>query len=199
MDFNGNVNNKVTFNFEDNTDLYGSCTVFYRGDWLVFGGNYQKRQVLTVTPCFRKICVSLKLLHSGEQTERLRLTQRSYEYSIWFLLWNMWCVQSWYWCRTFMLLLQRLERLLEVSTSQKVRHPDKSLRCRTSTSFTFYSCKYQLDFSVSTVMDSDNYRARQHGRISTPRSQTTKVNHLLWEDLNLEINIARVSTEYLCR
>ena len=154
---------------------------------------------LTVTPYFRKICVSLKLLHSGEQTERLRLTQRSYEHSIWLLLWNLWCVQSWYWCCPFMLLLQRLERLLEVNHPWKVRHHNKPLKCRTFTRFTFILVNINWIFSVLTVMDSDNYRARQHGHISTPRSQTTKVNHLSSEDQNLEINIARVSTEDFCR
>ena len=45
-----------------------------------------------------------------------------------------------------MLLLQRLERLLEVSHPWKVRHLNKPLKCRTFMRSTFYSRKYQLDF-----------------------------------------------------
>ena len=40
-------------------------------------------------------------------------------------------------------------------------------------------------------MDLDNFRVRQRGLTSMPRSQTIKANHLLLEDPSLEINIAR--------
>ena len=47
LDFDGNMNSNVRFTFEDNTDLFASCSVLYDDKWYVFGGQYQPRQVRT--------------------------------------------------------------------------------------------------------------------------------------------------------
>ena len=46
IDFNGNINDNVQINFGDETDLSGSCAAILKGQWFVFGGDTQKRQVL---------------------------------------------------------------------------------------------------------------------------------------------------------
>lgn len=46
IDFNGNINNDIHINFEDETDLSGSCTAVLNGESFVFGGVTQNRQVL---------------------------------------------------------------------------------------------------------------------------------------------------------
>ena len=46
MDFNGNVEDDVTFKYEENTDLNGACTVLYYDKAWIFGGVNLPRQVI---------------------------------------------------------------------------------------------------------------------------------------------------------
>ena len=45
IDFNGNINYNLQFNFEDKTELSGSCAAMLNDEWFLFEGDTQKRQV----------------------------------------------------------------------------------------------------------------------------------------------------------
>ena len=55
MDFDGNFNEKPSFDFGEKTEVYWSCGTTLNGEFYIFGGFHEKRQVYFLS----KHCFSL--------------------------------------------------------------------------------------------------------------------------------------------
>ena len=62
MDFSGNFNDDLRFEYEDGTDVYQSCAVPFLGDFWIFGGESGKKRQVNLGPAKRDFFVKNSFL-----------------------------------------------------------------------------------------------------------------------------------------
>ena len=55
MDFSGNFNDDLRFEYEDGTDVYQSCAVPFLGDFWIFGGESGKKRQVNFGPAKTRV------------------------------------------------------------------------------------------------------------------------------------------------